>query len=87
MESSLKGDNYIVKPDIPGNKLKGTIRYEAQRDGMEDYELLKILQGINPELARTLVKRLVSSNSNYTRDITLMLQTRKELVIAAAGGK
>lgn len=87
MESTLKGDNYIVKPDIQGNKLKGTIRYEAQRDGIEDYELLKILQDINPELARTLAKRLVLSYSDYSRDIALMLQTRKELVIAAAGRK
>jgi hypothetical protein len=83
-ESSEKGDNYIVKPDIVHNKLKATIRYEAQRDGIEDYELFKILERKDPELAKSIAKSLVTSNTQYTKDIPLMMRMREALVRAAA---
>ena len=85
-EESHKGDHYTVYPDPHRNRIRSSIRYEANRDAAEDFELLTILGKRDPQYARELVARIAKdSHTNYTRDISLMIETRKELVRAAAG--
>ena len=84
-EEVCKGDHYTVYPDPHNNRIRSSIRYEANRDAAEDFELLTILGRRDPQYAKELVARIAKSCSDYTRDISLMIRTRKELVRAAAG--
>lgn len=85
-EEESKGDHYTIYPDPHSNKVRSSIRYEANRDAAEDFELLTILGRRDPEYAKELVARIVrDSHSDYTKDIDVMIKTRKELVRAAAG--
>ena len=65
--------------------IKGSIRLESFRDGAEDYELLKILEARDPDLASSIVNSIVVSGSSYCIDINHMIDKRNELVRAAAG--
>ncbi|HEY5584204.1 MAG TPA: discoidin domain-containing protein [Ruminiclostridium sp.] len=80
-----KGDGWIVKADVPNYKLKPTIRYESLRDGIEDYELLKIVEQSNPGIAKSITESIVTSGTNYLRDTDFMIRTRANLVRPAAG--
>ncbi len=81
----LKGDGWITYPDNANKKLKSSIRYEALRDGIEDYELLKILGQTQPDVAKNLVDNMVNLGINYTQDTKLMERIRANLIRAAAG--
>ncbi|GGD88215.1 glycoside hydrolase domain-containing protein [Paenibacillus nasutitermitis] len=81
----IKGDLHLVQPDAPNKKLKNSIRLEAQRDGIEDYELLKILEQTNPEMAKGIASSLVTNGTVYSRDIGKMIRMRELLLSAAAG--
>lgn len=80
-----EGDGWITYPDSANKKFKSSIRYESLRDGIEDYELLKILEQTQPDVAKMLVDNLVNLGVNYTLDTKLMERTRANLVRAAAG--
>lgn len=85
-EEPSKGDHYTIYPDPHSNKVRSSMRYEANRDAAEDFELLTILGRRDPEYAKELVARIArDSHTEYTKDIPLMIETRKELVRAAAG--
>lgn len=85
-EEVCKGDHYTVYPDPHRNGIRSSIRYEANRDAAEDFELLTILGRRDPLYAKELVARIArDSHTDYTRNVSLMIQTRKELVRAAAG--
>ncbi|GGD56348.1 glycoside hydrolase domain-containing protein [Paenibacillus nasutitermitis] len=81
----LKGDAWITYPDNANKKFKSSIRYESLRDGIEDYELLKILEQTMPDVAKKLVDNIVNLGVNYTLDTKLMERIRANLVRAAAG--
>ncbi|MBN1853050.1 MAG: DUF4091 domain-containing protein [Pirellulales bacterium] len=60
------GDAWIV---YPGDKqLLDSIRHEAMRDGVEDFELLTLLAQRNPEQAHELAAAMVRSFTDYVRD-------------------
>jgi len=84
-EQYVKGDGWIVKPDKPNLKLKLTIRYESLRDGIEDYELFKIAEQVNPGITKGIADSLISSGTRYTRDTDYMMRLRENLLNAAAG--
>ena len=74
------GDAWIV---YPGKKaVIDSIRYEAFRDGVEDYELLKALSAKDPEAARALVKEVVPSFTGYVRDPARFRAARRRLLDA-----
>jgi hypothetical protein len=81
----VKGDHYIVWPDVPNNKIQSTIRYESLRDGIEDYEILAILGRTNPGLARNLAYALVQDPDTYSPDTGYMARVRRMMLDAAAG--
>jgi Domain of unknown function (DUF4091) len=48
------GDAFIVYPDRAGKSVYSSIRLEAMREGIEDYELLLVLRQKNPAAAEQL---------------------------------
>ncbi len=85
-EEEFKGDHYTVYPDphFP-DKIRSSIRYEANRDAAQDYELLTILGAKAPEKAQGLVDRIArDSRSDFERNVDVLLRVREELVREAA---
>lgn len=85
-EEEFKGDHYTIYPDphFP-DKVRSSIRYEANRDAAQDYELLAILGKAEPETAKALVAEIArDAQDDYTRDTQLMLKKREQLVREAA---
>ncbi len=60
------GDNAIVYPDPAHNSVFSSIRLEAMRDGIEDYELLTALAQRDPAKAR---RQAESANPHITDDV------------------
>lgn len=87
------GDRAVVYPGKEG--LLGSLRFSAQRDGIQDYEYLRVLEeGLRQVKQRTgadafwldprqrsleLCRRVIWSFHEYTRDARLMLDTRRAI--------
>ena len=76
------GDSHIVYPGKFGPL--SSIRFEAMRDGIEDYEMLKLLEKRNPKLAREICDSMVRSFTDYTLDPARFRTARARLVSALA---
>jgi hypothetical protein len=74
------GDAWIVYPG--DRQLLDSIRHEAMRDGVEDYELLRLLAQQDPQKAAQLAQRAVSTFTTYVRDVTTFRAIRLELLEA-----
>ncbi len=74
------GDAWIVYPG--DRQLLDSIRHEAMRDGVEDYELLTLLASRNGEQAAALAQKVVASFTSYVRDAATFRQLRQELLEA-----
>lgn len=72
------GDSYIVYPAY--NKLYSSIRLEAMRDGINDYELLRQLEKKDPDLAKKIVNTTVFNFDHYDVDIKAFREKRKLLL-------
>jgi hypothetical protein len=72
------GDSWIVYP-APG-KVLSSIRLEAMRDGIFDYELLKMLEDRQPEKAQEMCRKLVFSFTSYDLDIRAFRSVRAEIL-------
>jgi len=73
------GDGWIVYPskeDVVGS----SIRFEAMRDGIEDYELLRLLSERSPQEAQALAERMIPKMSQPETDVAKFRQARRELV-------
>jgi len=81
----MDGDANLVYKDPLGMPVP-SIRQEAMRDGIEDYELLKVAETRDKELARKLCDHLVTDCRRYTRDVADFRRTR-ELLLELAGAK
>lgn len=79
------GDTTVTYPDRVNNTLLSSIRYEAQRDGLENWELLNIVRATNPALADDFVDHVLDTYLAYTRDVEYYKTVRSLLVKAAAG--
>jgi len=77
------GDFNLIYKDAAGN-LVSSIRQAAQRDGIEDYELLKVVEAKDALAAGRLCAAIVTDCREYTRDATRFRDVR-ELLLAAAG--
>jgi len=72
------GDNYVV---YPGNrKLISCIRLEAMRDGVVDYELLKMLEELYPEEAAELARQVVYRFDYYDMNIRAFRKKRQKIL-------
>lgn len=79
------GDTTITYPDSVNKTLLSSLRYEAQRDGLENYELLQIVNASNANLANNFVSQVLDNYTTYTTDLTYYRQIRELLVKAASG--
>ncbi|MEV5963910.1 glycoside hydrolase domain-containing protein [Kribbella sp. NPDC051952] len=84
-DQDVKGDGYIVRPDVANNTLESSPRYESLRDGMEDWEVLNKLGKTNPDLAHDLATSLVQRSDKYSPDVSYMQRIRAIALDAAAG--
>ena len=74
------GDTHVVYPGPDGPF--SSCRLEAHRIGLEDYELLKMLKTKNPDRAQAIIKKVIRSFSDYTKDPKVYRAARRELLEA-----
>lgn len=74
------GDAQIVYPDKDNLNLKKSLRYEAMRDGIEDYELLHMLRADNPTEANQIIDSILQDAKTYTTDPTVYREARRDLL-------
>ena len=72
------GDAWIVYPGY--GKLLSSIRLEAMRDGIVDYDLLKRFETLDPERAAELARRVVYNFERYDMDIPSFREKRREVL-------
>ena len=72
------GDMNVVYPKE--NKLLPCIRLEAMRDGIVDYELLKMLEAKNPEKAKEVSGKIVFNFDHYDLNVINFRKLRKEIL-------
>jgi len=74
------GDTHIVYPGQRGPW--SSLRLEAQREGLEDCELLKLLKARDPKLAGRITRRAVRAFDKYTKDVRTFRAARRALLEA-----
>ncbi len=72
------GDPFILYPGY--KKLYSSIRLHAVRDGIMDYELLKMLSEKNPAKAKELADAMILSFDRYNNSIEHFRGIRKVLL-------
>lgn len=72
------GDCWIVYPAY--NKIYSSIRLEAMRDGINDYELLRLLEKKNPDGAKELAEGVVKDFNSYDTDIVRFRERRMKML-------
>ena len=77
------GDAFITYPSRSANSILSSIRLEAMREGIEDYELLKALSVRDPRRAADLARRIVPSFTRYARDVSEFRAVHAQLLSAA----
>jgi hypothetical protein len=77
------GDTHIVYPG--GSGPWSSLRLEAQREGFEDYELLRALGERDKGLADRIARRALRRFDSYTKDTKVFRAARLALLEAAAG--
>jgi len=75
------GDTHIVYPGQDGPW--SSLRLEAQREGLEDYELLAGLKARNPKRAAAIIPGVIRGFASYTKDVRRFRAARKALLAAA----
>jgi hypothetical protein len=59
-----------------------SIRLEVLRLGVQDYELLKMLEEQNPVKARELANQLVRTITDYEKNVSKFNEIRQQLMTA-----
>ena len=72
------GDMWIIWPGY--HKVYPSIRLAAMRDGIRDYELLRMLEVRSSSDADALCRRIVTDQYNYTSDVKTFRAERKKLL-------
>jgi len=74
------GSSWVVYPGY--NKVYSSIRYEAQRDGINDYELLHLLEQTNKAEADRLARQFIIGDEEFSEDRVAFRTARKQLLEA-----
>lgn len=74
------GDAFIVYPGPEGARI--SLRLEAQRQGVEDYLLLKLLREKNPVKWQELIRNIFRNNQDYEEDPQIFDQNWEQLLMA-----
>lgn len=72
------GDTHILYPG--DNRPLSSLRFEAHRVGIEDYELLEQLKVKNPTAYKELMFKLFQSYTDYNVDIVEYREVKKEML-------
>jgi len=72
------GDMWIVYPAF--GKLYSSIRFEAMRDGIADYGLLKLLEKAKPEVAIEMARTFVFDFDRYDNNVASFREKRRKLL-------
>ena len=72
------GDAWIVYPSY--RKLLSSIRLEAMRDGIADYELLKMLERVDSEEAKELARQVVYRFDLYDMNVEAFRDKRRRIL-------
>lgn len=74
------GDTHVV---YPGEGAPwSSVRFESQREGLEDLELLRVLAREKPGQAAALVRSVIRGFDDYTRDLRVFRAARRKLLQA-----
>jgi hypothetical protein len=71
------GDNWIIYPGKWGPR--SSLRWEAMRDGLEDFAYFHLLAQRSPERARELLRQVMRSATDYDKDPEKLEQVRREV--------
>ncbi len=74
------GDCCVVYPGPHGPR--DSIRWEMQREGLQDYELLRLLAAEDPKKADAIAARLVKGFDEYNTDVVAFRAARRALLRA-----
>jgi beta-glucanase (GH16 family) len=72
------GDCFMVYPGY--GKIYGSLRFEAMRDAVCDYELLKLLAARDPAKAKQLAESLIPKPNKYENNISIFRAARVQLL-------
>ncbi len=72
------GDSWIIYPG--DGKILSSIRYDAMRDGIVDYELLKMLEKKDPDKAGEIADRIIFRFDRYDNNIEAFRNHRRMLM-------
>ncbi|MBT7624287.1 MAG: DUF4091 domain-containing protein, partial [Flavobacteriaceae bacterium] len=72
------GDTHIIYPGEDGPL--SSLRFEAHRKGIEDYELLEILKSKNKRKHSNIVKKLFLDYKNYSTSISKYIRVKRKLL-------
>ena len=72
------GDSWIIYPTE--GKVYSSIRLAAMRDGIADYELLKLLEQQSPDKAKELSGEVIKGFDNYNSNVRAFRLTRLKLL-------
>lgn len=75
------GDNALVYPNPEKNSVLSSIRLEAMRAGIEDYELLRELAGKEPAKAAALAREAIPHINDYVRDPVVFRNLHRRLLL------
>jgi hypothetical protein len=76
------GDAFITYPWREQNSIHSSIRLEAMGEGIEDYELLRILAVKNSNYAMRLAREAIPHFTDYVRDVSSFRRLQAELLTA-----
>lgn len=76
------GDTHVVYPGAHGPW--SSLRLEAQREGFEDYELLRALRRHDEKRATAVIRRAIRAFDDYTTDVRAFRAARRALLTAAS---
>ncbi len=79
------GDDAIVYPDPANDGVFPSIRLEAMREGIEDYELLMVAAQKDRARTEALVQKVMPGFTEYVRDVPKFRGYEKELLEIASG--
>jgi hypothetical protein len=86
-DSKQTGDEWLVRPDKENFDVFTSVRHEAQLDGIEDFELLKILEQKDPEKAKEIADQLIQSATMYSKNGLSAQMAHKALLDAITGNE
>lgn len=76
----FKGDGFIVYPDAENNSLMLSARALNTIDGLQDWELLNLLQKKNPAAAKAIARRVAYGFTDLHTDPLSLESARAEVL-------